>query len=321
MSLDSFSAILKPLDGREIPGFFSRYPVGINVEADRITKALRRIGIEATMPDTRERHRAKVRQASTYGDPFSICHCSAFPDRLELVGCIIEIMWIHDDIIEELDHSIAMKEHELLAQVLTVHIDPSTFVAVNRRQSALARILRLAIDMDPAQGPALVKTLQTYLAAYDSTSVNFDKFEEYSAFRILNSGYAMSSFLMRWGMGFQLSEEEYAQVKEYDMAIASAAGLTNDYFSWNVEKNQPTDRVRNGVDVLRRELRLSEGAAMTMLAGVIVDEERRAVRLKQALVRQGPSERVLLYCTAIELFAGGSCYWQATAPRYQVQEA
>ncbi|KAG9252302.1 isoprenoid synthase domain-containing protein [Emericellopsis atlantica] len=320
MSLDSFSAVLKPLDASEIPGFFSRYPVGISVEADRITKALRQIGIEATMPDTRERHRAKVRQASPYGDPFSICHCSAFPDRLELVGYIIEILWIHDDIIEELDHSIAMKEHELLAQMLTVDIDPSTFAAVNRRQSALARILRLAIDMDPAQGPALVKTLQTYLEAYDSTSVNFDKFEEYSAFRILNSGYAMSSFLMRWGMGFDLSEE-YAQVKEYDMAIASAAGLTNDYFSWNVEKNQPTDRVRNGVDVLRRELKLSDSAAMTMLAGVIVDEERRAVKLKQALFKQEPSERVLQYCTAIELFAGGSCYWQATAPRYQVQEA
>lgn len=129
---------------------------------------------------------------------------------------------------------------------------------------------------------------------------------------------SMSSFLIRWGMGITLNDEEYDQVREYDMAIASAAGLTNDYFSWNIEKDQVTDRVRNGVDVLMKEHGIPESAAKTMLAGVIVDEEARCVVLKNELVKQNVSEKILKYCTAIELFAGGSCYWQATAPRYQV---
>lgn len=95
-SLEDFSAVCKPVDGRSITGFFSRYPAGISVEADRITKALLDIGCEASEPDSPERRRAKVRQSNPLGDPFAICHCSAYPDRLELVACIIEIMWIHD---------------------------------------------------------------------------------------------------------------------------------------------------------------------------------------------------------------------------------
>lgn len=118
-------------------------------------------------------------------------------------------------------------------------------------------------------------------------------------------------------MGTTLTEEEYESIKEYDMAMGNILGLTNDYFSWNIEKDQPTDRMRNGVRVLMKQHGVSAEAAKTMLLGVIIEEESRAAKLREKRLEQPASEGLLRYIEAIELYVGGSCYWHATAPRYQ----
>lgn len=114
-----------------------------------------------------------------------------------------------------------------------------------------------------------------------------------------------------------LSTADYESIGEYDVAMGNILGLTNDYFSWNVEKDQPTDRIRNGVRVIMRQHGVSADAARDMLLGLIVQEEGRAARLKQRRLLQPVSDEVSAYFEAIGLYVGGSCYWHATAPRYQ----
>lgn len=130
----------------------------------------------------------------------------------------------------------------------------------------------------------------------------------------------MSSYFIRWGMGMAMSDEDYATIEQYDIAMGNVLGLTNDYFSWNVEKDQPTDRIRNGVRVLMREHNVTAEMAKTLLLGVIVEEERRAAKLKEERLKQPASVELLQYFWAIELYVGGSCYWHSTAPRYQIFE-
>ena len=117
-----------------------------------------------------------------------------------------------------------------------------------------------------------------------------------------------------------LSDEDYASIEPYDIAMGNVLGLTNDYFSWNVEKDQPTDRVRNGVMVLMKEYNVTADAARMMLLGIIVNEESRAAKLKEERLKRPISREILQYFEAIELYVGGSCYWHSTAPRYQVFE-
>ena len=121
-------------------------------------------------------------------------------------------------------------------------------------------------------------------------------------------------------MGITLSEDDYEYIRQYDTAMGNVLGLTNDYFSWNVEKDQPTDRIRNGVRVLMREHGITAEIAKTLLLGVIIEEESKAAKLKEQRLKKPVSKEILQYFDAIELYVGGSCYWHATAPRYQVFE-
>lgn len=130
----------------------------------------------------------------------------------------------------------------------------------------------------------------------------------------------MSSYFIRWGMDMTLSEEEYASIEQFDIAMGNVLGLTNDYFSWNIEKDQETDRMRNGVVVLMKEHHTTADAAKMMLLGVIVEQESLAAKLKEERLKKPASKEILQYFEAIELYVGGSCYWHSTAPRYQVFE-
>lgn len=130
----------------------------------------------------------------------------------------------------------------------------------------------------------------------------------------------MSSYFIRWGMNMALSTEDYASIEQYDFVMGNVLGLTNDYFSWNVEKDQDTDRMRNGVMVLMKEHNTSAEAAKMMLLGIIVEQEGKAARLKEERLKQPVSNEILRYFEAIELYVGGSCYWHSTAPRYQIFE-
>lgn len=117
-----------------------------------------------------------------------------------------------------------------------------------------------------------------------------------------------------------LSTEDYASIEQYDFVMGNVLGLTNDYFCWNVEKDQDTDRMRNGVMVLMKELKTSAEAAKMMLLGIIVEQEVQAATLKEERLKQSVSNEILQYFEAIELYVGGSCYWHSTAPRYRIFE-
>ncbi|KAF7868765.1 uncharacterized protein EAF02_009501 [Botrytis sinoallii] len=308
------------IDTKKVPGFFSRYPAAISVGATDVESALSAIAQEASQPDSRERRRALIRYSNAYGDPFSICHCSAEVERLVLLASIIEVMWIHDDVTEELDHSAACREHSALAEVLRIDVQPSDFTSKNVRQSALATVLRKAIDLDPEKAPRMIETLQDYLATFDSRDDDFDRMEEYMPYRVANCGYWISSYFIRWGTGITLSHTDYESIQQYDFTMGNILGLTNDYFSWNIEKNQTTDRIRNGVRVLIKQHKISPDAAKLLLLGLIVEEESKAVRLKKERLKRPVSRELSMYFEAIELYVGGSCFWHATAPRYRVFE-
>ncbi|KAJ6780124.1 hypothetical protein PWT90_03837 [Aphanocladium album] len=317
MVASAISSIVRVIKPQSVPSFFSRYPVAISIAAPDVELALRLIGEDACEENTRERRRALIRHSNPYGDPFAICHCSALPERLPLLASIIEVMWIHDDVTEELDHSSACQQHQLLAEVLRVDIDPLKYKPANVRQQTLARLLQAAIALDNDKASSMVETLRNYLATFDNRDDDFDSMSEYMPYRISNCGYWISSYFIRWGMGMTLTTAEYESIRDYDIAMGNVLGLTNDYFSWNVEKDQPTDRIRNGVRVLSREHNVPPDAAKKMLLGSIIEEEERAATIKKRRIMQPVSESVAMYFDAIELYVGGSCYWHATAPRYQ----
>ncbi|CDM38337.1 Terpenoid synthase [Penicillium roqueforti FM164] len=289
-AVPAIPSVYETVQGYKVPVFFSCYPAGISIAARKVEDALRKIDEEASEEGTRERRRAVIRHTNPY------------------------------DVTEEMDHISACREHDELAKVLQIDIDPSIFEAGNVRQKALAVVLRKAIDIDPKQAPDMIEMLRKYLATFDNIGGDFTRMEEYMPYRISNCGYWMSSYFIRWGMDMTLSEEDYASIEQFDIAMGNVLGLTNDYFSWNIEKDQETDRVRNGVVVLMKEYHTTADAAKMILLGVIVEQESLAAKLKEERLKKPASKEILQYFEAIELYVGGSCYWHSTAPRYQVFE-
>lgn len=117
-------------------------------------------------------------------------------------------------------------------------------------------------------------------------------------------------------MDIHLTDEEVELVREFEWTLGGILALTNDYFSWNKEKLQFTDRVRNAVRVLMRQYSLSQEPARMLLKGAIVEEEEKAKRLRLNLMEGDLSADMKRYMEALELYAGGNCYWSATCPRY-----
>ena len=98
-------------------------------------------------------------------------------------------MLLLPDVTEELSFNEAMDEHEILAEVLRLDINPTALIPKNARQKLLAEVVRKAIDMDPDAVPAMLKMLTTYLLTFDNTDEEFDDIEKYIPFRIPNCGY------------------------------------------------------------------------------------------------------------------------------------
>lgn len=109
-----------------------------------------------------------------------------------------------------------------------------------------------------------------------------------------------------------LSDEEYESIREYELTMEIILGLTNDYFSWKIETDQRSDRVPNGVRILMKLNNIPAPVAKTMFLGIVVEQESRAVELREYRLqdrsRKPVSAAILRYIEAIELYVGGSCY-------------
>ncbi|POR31036.1 Terpene synthase [Tolypocladium paradoxum] len=314
------TSVCVPLDTGTVARFFSRYPAAISLEAHAVAEAVQRVADESTDPGSRERRRAQTRYSNPAGDAFAICHCSARPEKLVLLASIVDVLWTHDDVTEEMTDEEACREHDVLREVLRLDVDPSSLNPKNKRQKTLASVIRQAIDIDPTRAAGMLEVVTGFLDAVDSKDDDFNCMEDYEAYRIANCGYWMSSYFIRWGMDITLDDDDYESIQQYDTVMGNVLGLTNDYFSWNVEKVQQAPGIRNAVRVLMKQHGISGDAAKTLLLGMIIEEEGKAARLKQERLKKPVSEEVLLYFEAIEVYVGGSCYWHATAPRYQIVE-
>ncbi|KAF7927549.1 uncharacterized protein EAE98_005931 [Botrytis deweyae] len=132
-------SIYQVIDTKKVPGFFSRYPATISVSTTDVKSTLSAIAQEASQSNSRERRRALIRYSNAYGDSFSIYYCSTEVERLVLLASIIEV------IVVSWDYILSNK--------------PSDFTLKNIRQSALATVLRKAIDLDSEKAPRIIETL------------------------------------------------------------------------------------------------------------------------------------------------------------------
>ncbi|KAE9394020.1 terpenoid synthase [Gymnopus androsaceus JB14] len=226
------------------------------------------------------------------------------------------------DIMEDLPFKEACKEHDFLREALSDGYYQDEYEGVGHI-GRLRRFLRdirteLVCEKD-SSSLVLLETLDMSLEHRDSLDAEFLTLEDYIPYRKMNFDYEFVCQLLRWAMKIPMrfSPEEELLVSRYEHSIGIIVGLTNDYFSWEMECNQPTDRLRNAVAILMKEHSIPEPEAKVILKHYIMIEEKRAVELKHQLdCNTEDFEQATRYLTALELFAAGYNFWCSTCPRY-----
>ncbi|KAF8966743.1 isoprenoid synthase domain-containing protein [Flammula alnicola] len=309
----------KVVDTSLVPSYFSYLPVRIHKDVEAIDAATWDAIETCAPPGSKERIQAVYRHTNPYGSPYALCHGECDITKLEYFVRVVEMIWIDDDVTEELPHSEALYEHEVLRHGLHREFDDNhdTGKTVGVKKAYLRSAREGMLALDPVGTPAVLATLDTYLKEYDNSETDFMTIEEYLPYRIPNAGYFVCAHFTRWAMDIHLTEEEILATHEFERTLGGVLALTNDYFSWRKEKLQSTDRIRNAVPLLMRQYSLPEDQARLLLKGIIIEEEEKAKKLRMKLEsRPDLSSDLKRYIEALELYSGGNCYWSATCPRY-----
>ncbi|KIK57039.1 hypothetical protein GYMLUDRAFT_173319 [Collybiopsis luxurians FD-317 M1] len=298
------------IDTTGVSTYFCCFPVkNSQLESLPIIHEALRVTIQScTVPGTRERKKAEYRHTNPAGHLYGLCLPMAEKNRLRYAVQLIEFLCIVDDVMEDLPFGEACIEHAILRQALYEKYDEDQYagLAVGSLKTFL-RNMRVELEQNDPSSGQLLKALDVSLHTRDSVDIEFQSLE----------GFVCQ--LIRWvsAIPFKLAEEEEKILRQYEHSIGVIVGLTNDYFSWEMECQQATDRIRNAVAVLMKEYdSLPDKQAKSILKDIIIDEEDKASRLKadiDANVRF--SNDLKKYVLALQLLAAGYSYWCATSPR------
>ncbi|KAL0570073.1 hypothetical protein V5O48_011891 [Marasmius crinis-equi] len=304
------------IDTTLVPQYFQRFPVRVHKDelliaqgSDAALKTFKRL-----VPEKDTRSHA----VGPHGDAYAICYPEGKTEKVKLAAEIIEALWMYDDIIEALPQEEAALEHATVKQMLSGNKNGS----VPGKKTLMTSIFRDAADrmtaLDPKGSPWVIGTLKQYLTEYDGNDKTYEDIEEYTTFRTLNVGFRIMSSFMQWTLDIYLNEEETKRTEDFYAACGRVMALTNDYWSWEMEKKEAVDRtagVRNAIPVVMKQHSLSEKDAKIIVKGYTVEAEEVMWKLAHDLKKIG-SENVKNYVNAMLLLMGGSGFWSSTAPRY-----
>ncbi|PPR01430.1 hypothetical protein CVT24_001904 [Panaeolus cyanescens] len=305
----------KVIDTTLVPQYFQRFPVRVHKDEPVVGQgsnaALKTF--ERLVPEKDTRSHA----IGPFGDAYAICYPEGKTEKVKLAAEIIEALWMYDDIIEALPQEEAALEHDTVKQLLG-----GDGQSAPGKKNLMTSIFRDAaarmIALDPKGAPWVIDTVKQYLTEYDGNDKVYEDIEEYATFRTLNVGFRIMSSFMQWTLDIYLDEEETEITKEFYAASGRVMALTNDYWSWEMEKKESVDReagIRNAIPVVMKQFSLNEKAAKLFVKGLTVEAEENMWKLGLALKETG-SDKIKNYVDSMLLLLGGSGFWSSTAPRY-----
>ncbi|KAJ2991741.1 hypothetical protein NUW58_g2407 [Xylaria curta] len=214
--------------------------------------------------------------AGPHGNFFAICWPDSNVRRAKLAAEIIETLWIYDDIAETLPYSSAWQTHANLRDCLIDERNKASWdTIIELFENFKSRITR----MDSKGAPAVIEALRSYLDTYDSRDALPTSLQEYIEFRILNVGFGIMEIFMQWTTGICLDKTEATMSRDFYLSSGRVMALTNDLYSWEVERRGVADRSWNAVPILMKQHAMEEQEAVVILKGLIMYHEQHTRRL------------------------------------------
>ncbi|KAF3912494.1 hypothetical protein ABW20_dc0106188 [Dactylellina cionopaga] len=162
----------------------------------------------------------------------------------------------------------------------------------------------------------ITDSLKTLYKGYDHTEEPFSTIEAYSKFRELNVAYCVMDALTRWCLLIELNETETQATKNFHDNAAQVMGISNDFYSWGMEKKDTRGRQWNAIPVIMHQFGLNEDHAKIHLKGLLVDLEQTNLRLGLEL-KKYKSKALDRYVDAVQIMLGANDFWGSSCFRYQ----
>ncbi|THU92829.1 terpenoid synthase [Dendrothele bispora CBS 962.96] len=294
---------------------------------DVIPNAIKDTIESCSIPGSKAQRAAVQRHTNPCGNLYGMVFSMSEQDRLAVAVKFIEFLCILDDVMEELPYEQAIREHEVLCQVLNPTSHDFTSVSDSKESESLdgmkkflADIRETVLSLGIEQGHILLADLERTLRQRECAPATFATLEDYAPYRIVNLDWYFVCLLLRWSMDIDLVESEckLESLNDFEYATGVIAGFGNDYYSWNREKKQysESDRVMNAVPVLMRQHSISEPQAKATLQKAIIEQVNHLEDLKKGMEDGGASEGLKHYASGLEYLAAGYMYWCSTCPRY-----
>ncbi|KAF2688339.1 terpenoid synthase [Lentithecium fluviatile CBS 122367] len=268
------------------------------------------------VPSAKDRE-LRSHSAGPYGNFFAITWPYGKMDRVKLATEIIETLWVYDDLAEDIPHSKAAEVHAKIRDSLEadkVSEQPSRKTVI---MGLFHEFSERLVRMDKEGASRVIDSLKSYLQDYDSKKGAFLDINEYTEFRVVNVGFWIMESFMQWALDICLTPAEQEVCHKFCLSAGRAMGLTNDLYSWNVERNDPANRQWNAVPVIKKQYDLTEEDAVVYLKGLIVQHEQKTRQLGLEVRRQcAGSRKMAKYVDAMGMMLGGNCFWSSNCPRY-----
>ncbi|KAJ0422911.1 isoprenoid synthase domain-containing protein [Aspergillus carlsbadensis] len=179
----------------------------------------------------------------------SLAYPEVLPERMELVAYTTELGFLHDDYTEPESIGSSASAHKRLDYALDPHSkespDGSAKSLVMKKIFSAVVLECLEIDID--SGLDMLKSYsEQWLEVVDVHPIlDFTTLDEYLEHRIKDSGGLVYYWQAAFGMGIRLSEADYNMMEPLFKAALRPTVLSNDFFSWEKERDQPRDRITN----------------------------------------------------------------------------
>ncbi|KAF4978237.1 hypothetical protein FZEAL_5342 [Fusarium zealandicum] len=256
----------------------------------------------------------------------SVAYPETKPERMEVLAYFNEFIFLHDDVVEEVDKAKGDEQNDEALEVCRESAAKGSARSIKRstgRKFMMSKMSQevLSIDREPAAEALALWAEWFDKGAGRQNHTQFDTLDEYLDYRILDVGKMYLTGVTIFAMGLRIPEEEHELRSQLCRPAWVALGLTNDLYSFDKEleaANQIGEaHVCNALWVMMREQSVGRHQAKQLCRQMIQDNVAQYVEtVRVTKARTDVSRDLKIFAEAVQYILSGNAVWTLGAPRY-----
>ncbi|KAK3389368.1 putative geranylgeranyl diphosphate synthase [Podospora didyma] len=245
------------------------------------------------------------------------------PDRIEVIAYLNEMVFIHDDGVEDVSKQQGDELNDVLVDGFRLERILSAQSVKNGKRKMQQDLVKKLVAIDKERALKAISSLTEYFAKGSGrrNHTEFRTLDEFMRYRILDVGKMYWVGCLTFAMALTIPDDEMESLSELCHPAWLSCGLINDLYSWPKERDAAAKKgvghVNNSVWVLMKEHKIDETEAIARLRGRIrVCFVQHQQKMKESNDRTDISADVKRFMEAMQYSMAANVVWSRSCPRY-----